>query len=321
MSLRKKLALASAAVVALGAIAGAVVTRKKTRLRLAYPAGEVTVTRDVTYVEGSTNPKHRLDVYAPKDARGAPVVHFVHGGYWKQGDKSYYALATGLYGSVGEALARRGIVTVVQSYRLTPEVAIDGILDDVLAAMRWTTAHAEEYGGDPKRLYTMGHSAGGHLVALIGTDEALARDVRGTIVLSGVWDVEHMSEDLSADFNAKVTHRTFGTDRAEWKKRSPIERLHPGMAPYFVVVGERDYEYMIPQARRAREELTALGMPPKYVELRDTDHAGVVLAFGARNDPLSDEVAAFVSGPSTPGRASGGTPPDPPARPPSRAPP
>ena len=67
----------------------------------AEPPGEVTVVRDVVYVATSKNPKHRLDVYAPKDARGAPVVHFVHGGYWVEGDKDFYAFVSGLYGSIG----------------------------------------------------------------------------------------------------------------------------------------------------------------------------------------------------------------------------
>src|SRR4051794_10969272 len=110
---RALLAIVAFAIVAASIVV--VVNRRKTRLRLSYPPVEVTVVRDVVYVDKSKNPKHRLDVYAPKDAHGAPVVHFVHGGYWVEGDKSFYAFATGLYGSIGQALARRGIVTIVQS--------------------------------------------------------------------------------------------------------------------------------------------------------------------------------------------------------------
>src|SRR6185369_13173628 len=98
----------AAAVVVAGLALVVFVNRNKTRLRLAYPLGEVVVTRDIVYVAGSAHPKHRLDVYAPKNARGAPVVHFVHGGYWVEGDKDFHAVVTGLYGSIGQALARRG---------------------------------------------------------------------------------------------------------------------------------------------------------------------------------------------------------------------
>src|SRR6185437_3046455 len=149
MRRRTVLAAGAAAVVLLGALGLVVaVNRDKTRLRLDYPPGEVSVARDIGYVAGSAHPKHRLDVYAPRGAAHAPVVHFVHGGYWVEGDKDFHAALTGLYGSVGVALAKRGVVTVVQSYRLSPEVAIDGILDDVMAGLRWTEEHAAEHGGD-----------------------------------------------------------------------------------------------------------------------------------------------------------------------------
>ena len=101
-------------VVAVAAVVVAWSTRDTTILRLETHGSDVVVTRDVAYRLGSTNTKHRLDVYAPIGAKAAPVVHFVHGGYWIAGD--YYRAATGLYRSIGKALAARGIVTVVQSW-------------------------------------------------------------------------------------------------------------------------------------------------------------------------------------------------------------
>lgn len=288
-----KVALAAAAAVVVALSGFVFANRRKTRLRLSYPPGDVVVTRDVFYVAASTNPKHRLDVYAPKDAKNAPVVHFVHGGYWVEGDKDFYAFVSGLYGSVGQALARRGIVTVVQSYRLSPEASIDGILDDVKAAVRWTQKHAPEHGGDPKRVFLMGHSAGGHLVALAGEDET-TKDVKGIIVLSGVWDVAGAHDAHGAQFNEEVIYPTFGRDREAWSKRSPLPSLHAGLPPFMIVIGEHDEPFMIPQAERARDRLTSLGATPRFVRLAGLDHAGVVLAFGSVGDPISDEVASFV---------------------------
>lgn len=292
------------AVVAIALCAVVFVNREKTRLRLAYGPGEITVTRDLVYVPGSGNPKHRLDVYAPKDARGAPVVHFVHGGYWVEGGKDFYALATGLYGSIGVALAKRGIVTVVQSYRLSPEVGIDGILDDVMAAQRWTQAHASEHGGDPHRIFMMGHSAGGHLTALIGADEALHRSrgmdphaVRGYVALSAVWDVAGMHDDHGAEWNAKVTVPVFGARPEQWAERSPLGRLHAGAQPFLIVIGARDFPYMVPQAEHARDRLTELGAKPRYVVVPETDHAGIVLGFGTPGDKLTATVVDFVTAP------------------------
>lgn len=288
----------------LGALGTVVLAnRDKTRLRLAYPPGEVVIARDLVYVPGSGNPKHRLDVYAPANAKQRPVVHFVHGGYWVEGDKDFHAAVTGLYGSIGVALAKRGIVTVVQSYRLSPEVPIAGIIDDVMAGLRWTEQHAGEHGGDPARIYMMGHSAGGHLVALAGSDESLHRSrgmdpraVRGYIPLSAVWDIGGMAGAHDAAWNAKVTVPVFGADRAGWAERSPLDRLHAGMQSFFIVVGEHDYPYLIPQANRARDRLRELGATVEHAVVPGNDHAAMVLRFGAKDDNVSDRVAAFVNG-------------------------
>lgn len=292
------------AALALALCAVVFVNREKTRLRLSYGPGEVTVTRDVVYVAGSNNPRHRLDVYAPKDARGAPVVHFVHGGYWVEGGKDFYALATGLYGSIGMALAKRGIVTVVQSYRLSPEVGIEGIVDDVMAALRWTEEHASEHGGDPRRVFMMGHSAGGHLVALLGAEEALHRSrgmdphaVRGYVALSAVWDVAGMHDAHGAEWNAKVTVPVFGARPDQWAERSPLGLLRAGMQPFLIVVGARDFPYMMPQAERARDRLRELASEARYVVIPNTDHAGIVLGFGAADDKVTAPVVDFVTQP------------------------
>lgn len=300
--MKKRYVLLAGVAVLLGLLGAVVLSnRELTRLRLAYPPGEVTVTRDVVYVPGSSNPKHRLDVYAPAGAKQRPVVHFVHGGYWIEGDKDFHAALTGLYGSIGVALAKRGIVTVVQSYRLSPEASIAGIVDDVMAGLRWTEQHAGEHGGDPARLFMMGHSAGGHLVALAGSDESLHRSrgmdpraVRGYIPLSAVWDIGGMADAHDAAWNAQVTIPVFGADRARWAERSPLDRLHAGMQPFFVVVGEHDYPFLLPQADRARDRLRDLGVTVEHAVVPGNDHAAMVLRFGARGDNVSDRVAAFI---------------------------
>ncbi|MBS2017697.1 MAG: alpha/beta hydrolase [Deltaproteobacteria bacterium] len=294
--LRLAIALAIAVVVL------AFATRRKTRLRLAYPPGEVVTTKDVTFVEGSKNPRQTLDVYAPAGRKDAPVVVFVHGGSWIHEDKDEWSFVTGLYGSIGVSLAKRGIVTVIPNYRLGPEVDIDGILDDVAAALRWTTAHAREHGGDARRIVLMGHSAGAHLVALAAIDERqLAkrgvdpRIVAGVVALSTVWSIEEMHDDLGAALGEKVTYPVFGRDRARWDDYSPLSRMHVGQPPLLVAVGGADYAYMIPAAARATERAKALGNEAEHVLVPGYSHREMVLTFGARDDALSDRVAAFAA--------------------------
>src|SRR6185437_10512846 len=86
---------------------------------------------DVPYANDDL-PKHRLDVYRPKDAKSAfPVVVFVHGGYWRAGDKNYAQWLTGLYGNMGVALSQLGVGGVITNYRLYPDAKLDDMLDDV----------------------------------------------------------------------------------------------------------------------------------------------------------------------------------------------
>lgn len=304
--MKRKRWLLAAPLLATGAglFAFAWVTRHSTRLRLAPRAAEITVTRDVVYRPGSTNPKHRLDVYAPKNAKGAPVVHFVHGGYWIAGDKDYYHALTGLYGTIGQALAARGIVTVVQSYRLVPEATIDDLLDDVMIALRWTEEHAGEHAGerDPAKVFMMGHSAGGHVVALIGSDdEQHARRgmnpalVRGYIPLSGIWDIAGMASTEGPAFNEKVTYPVFGREPARWAAYSPQTKLSATSRPFLIAIGDHDYPYLIPQAERARARLIEVGAPPAWLVAKGNQHDGMVLRFGAKGDNLTDAVVAFVN--------------------------
>lgn len=273
-----------------------------TRLRLAPQRAAVVVTRNVVCRPCSTNPKHRLDIHAPADAKGAPVVHFVHGGYWIAGDKDYYRALTGLYGSIGQALAARGIVTVVQSYRLVPDGTIDDLLDDVVTALRWTEDHAAEHGGDPARLFLMGHSAGGHVAALLGSDDTqLAKrgmnpdHLRGAIPLSAIWDIADMQKTQDAAFNEKVTYRVFGRDPARWTAYSPQTHLDRASRPFLIAIGDRDYPYLVPQAERARAALTAAGHPPRWLLAKGNEHDGMVLRFGAKDDNLTAAIVEYVT--------------------------
>jgi acetyl esterase/lipase len=266
----------------------------------ASPSAAARETLDVRYLPGSESPKHRLDVFAPATP-GAAFVHFVHGGYWVSGDKGGGGHGAGLYASIGRALSARGIGCVLQSYRLASEVGIDGMVEDVLAALAWTTAHAVEHGGDAARIFVMGHSAGGHLAALAASDPSLRRpDVRlaGCIALSAIWDVEDMAATQGEGFNADVTYRVFGRDAAVWRARSPLTHLGAATPPMLVAVGERDFGYLVPQARRAYDKLRAAGAPAELLVVPDHSHMDLVLGFGSGDDDMALPVASFVISPA-----------------------
>jgi acetyl esterase/lipase len=147
---------------------------------------ESRVTRAVSYGEG---PRHKLDIYTPLAAEGlSPVVVFFYGGNWTSGERAEYAF-------VGRALASRGIVAVIADYRLYPEVRYPDFLDDAAQAVAWAIKEVARYGGDPKRLFVMGHSAGAYNAAMVALDgKWLGRQgmtpavLRGWIGLAGPYD-------------------------------------------------------------------------------------------------------------------------------------
>src|SRR5438132_1420307 len=109
--------------------------------------------------------KHKLDLYLPNGKKDFPVLFFVHGGAWKSGDRR-------IYGRLGNLFAKQGIGTVIISYRLSPKVQHPAHIQDVGKAFAWTHANIAKHGGRADQIFVCGHSAGGHLVALLATDES-----------------------------------------------------------------------------------------------------------------------------------------------------
>ncbi|MEO8923609.1 MAG: alpha/beta hydrolase [Caldimonas sp.] len=136
-----------------------------------------------------TDPSERLDIFLPK-APGAPVVVYVHGGYWRALDKRDQSF-------VAPAFVDAGALVVLPNHALCPQVGIGHIVLQLQQALAWVWRHAAEHGGDPARIVVAGHSAGGHLAAtLLASDwRAVAPDlpadlVKGALAVSGVFDLE-----------------------------------------------------------------------------------------------------------------------------------
>ncbi|MBC7574799.1 MAG: alpha/beta hydrolase [Herminiimonas sp.] len=146
-----------------------------------------------------SDPRDRLDIYAP--ARGtvqglAPVVVFFYGGSWSSGSRKDYKF-------VGEALASRGILAVIADYRLYPQVRYPDFLVDSGAAVAWTAKEIRRYGGDPKRLFVMGHSAGAYNAAMVALDDRWLGKagtspamLRGWIGLAGPYDFIPIKDEI-----------------------------------------------------------------------------------------------------------------------------
>jgi acetyl esterase/lipase len=151
--------------------------------------GDSNATRTVSSVAYGFDPRQKLDVYVPTQDQGPyPVVVFFFGGSWNSGSRADYHF-------VGDALAARGMLVVIADYRLYPQVRYPAFLDDGARVVAWTLSNLETYGGDPKRLYVMGHSAGAYNAAMLALDPrwlskvgASPKVFSGFIGLAGPYD-------------------------------------------------------------------------------------------------------------------------------------
>src|SRR5712691_10558282 len=125
------------------------------------PAPEVK--RNIPYA-APAHERQVLDVYSPQNAKNLPVVFWIHGGGWQTGDKTDVQIKP-------QAFMDKGFVFVSTNYRLLPSVDMATLVRDVAKSIHWVHDHIAEFGGDPKRLLIMGHSAGAQLAALICTDD------------------------------------------------------------------------------------------------------------------------------------------------------
>jgi acetyl esterase/lipase len=239
-------------------------------------------------------PRQRLDVYTPTaaaPAAGWPVVVFFYGGNWTSGERGDYRF-------MGEALASRGVLALVADYRLYPEATYPAFLEDSAGATTWGLEHAKSLGGDPKRVFVMGHSAGGYNAAMIALDPRwlgaaghAPKELAGWIGLAGAYDFFPLAPGEPA---RPVFHHPDYPPNAQ-----PIDDAKPGSPPAFLAAPIDD-RVVSPQrstlAMAAR--LRAAGV---RVELRmygGTTHsllAGVFARPLRGLAPALDDVSAWIS--------------------------
>jgi acetyl esterase/lipase len=236
------------------------------------------------------DPQQRLDVYVPASAvpEPRPVIVFWHGGRWRFGDKTDYRF-------VGAALADSGYVAVVANYRHYPQVKMPGFLSDAAQAALWAAAHSKEYGGDPERLYLMGHSAGAHLAALVTLDPRYfaaagqsAPRIAGVIGLSGPYDFLPLLEPDVQDM--------FGPPPL-YPESQPINFVRADAPPVLLVHGLKDDTVLPKNSRNLAGALRTLGVPATLKLYPKASHADTVAALTALlrgRAPTLADIRAFV---------------------------
>ena len=229
--------------------------------------------------------RHALDVYVPKGAKDFPVLFFVHGGAWKIGSKEYVAGAA-------RRFAASGIGVVCPNYRLSPKVKHPAHVEDVAKAFAWTVDTVGKYGGDAKRIVVGGHSAGGHLAALLATDAAYlkaekkaASDIRGVFGVSGVYAI---------DAKVKLFHDVFGDDERVCKAASPQEHASAASPPMLLAYGDEDFVGLPAGAEAFAKALTKAKGEAAAKEYKKRTHMTILTDMAKADDPLFADAREFI---------------------------
>jgi acetyl esterase/lipase len=247
------------------------------------PRRRAKASRGIAY---GSHPRQILDVYTPRRAKNAPVIVFFHSGGWRGGDRGSYAF-------VGESLAAEGFVVVVPDGRMYPEVHFPAFVEDAAAALAWARKNASGFGGDPVRLYAMGHSGGALSAALIAVDSRylaphgmVSRDLAGMIGLAGPYALRA----------AGLPRLRAAVAEAGELGRPPrlVRRAPP---PLLLLHGAADDSVALDETRQFAAAARRAGGAVVLREYEGVGHSGILFALSRRfrgRAPVLDDVAVFA---------------------------
>jgi acetyl esterase/lipase len=234
--------------------------------------------------------RHKLDVFTPKGAKNFPLMMFVHGGSWTSGSKD-------LYSALGETFAKQGVGVVIINYRLSRAdnaVKHPDHIKDVAKAFAWMKTNAAKLGADEKKLYVAGHSAGGHLVSLLVTDEQYlkaekcsAADIRGVMPISGVYSIASV---------VPIFNRPFVKETEACLAASPVTHVRASLPPFLVAYGDADFPTLDKMAEDFGKKLKDQKNDVTVMKLEKRNHFSIIINLAVNaQDPLTQAMVSFVT--------------------------
>jgi arylformamidase len=265
--------------------------------------------RDLAY---GPDPNQRLDLSVPS-AKGFTTVLFIHGGSLSSGDK-----ADEDYRNVCAAFPDAGIACANVNYRLAPEHAWPAPVEDVAAAVAWVRTNISQRGGDPNKLFLLGHSSGARLIALVGADERYlsrhgvkASDLRGVVPMGSImWDDE--LEQALTQYGCDRVEKSFARDPDnknyasldEYLDAWPVRHLRAGLPPFLFLIAEAEQEQppVLKTNRKFVEDARALGNRAEYKVLGGRTHYSAIRKINEPGDTVFAIVRDFIRKFSAAGR-------------------
>lgn len=242
----------------------------------------VTVHRDVAYVTDG-HERQKLDLYVPDTGENVPLIIWVHGGAWRGGDKTHY---------VRMEYLKTGYAGASLNYRLSQHAIFPAQIEDMKAAVRWLRANAETYRLDPNRFAAWGSSAGGHLVAMLGTTGDVAEfEVGENLKVSSrvqavvdyfgptdflQMDAQSLPDGLVHDAPDSPESQLVGGPIQEHKDRvasaNPITYVSKDDSPILIIHGDQDKLVPYHQSVLLKDALEAAGVPVTFYKVEGGGH-------------------------------------------------
>lgn len=234
--------------------------------------------KEIVGMKYGIDEKQEMDLHLPEGKKDFPIILFAHGGCWKAGDKSDYDW-------LGRYFVKNGIGFVNINYRLVPSVNYRDQLEDVMNSFIWVRNSFPD-----KRVYLMGHSAGGHLVSLLACDHKYLTnnrlssiDIAGVVSISGVYEI---------NWTIKVYGLNKGFEGFDKREASPIH-LASSQAPRFLLLcGDKDTISLEKQAKYFHNRLVMKGCDSRLIIGKDKDHNAIIDSL--IDSSYSSEILKFI---------------------------
>lgn len=236
--------------------------------------------------------RHKLDIYC-SGGGGEEVLVFIHGGSWSQGHKD-------LYSALGEIMAEKGIVTVLINYRLAPAVMYEEMAMDCASAVKWVHENIHKFGGNKEKIFLMGHSAGGHLSALITLNPeffaklGISNPVKGCILLDAFGlNIHTLLREHQTPYNY-LLHQVFTDKAEEWERGSPANFITGNKVPFYVFAGDRTYPFIMLDNGMFVEKMEKAKGPLKWEVVSGKSHYQMIAQMENPNNKLYGKITDFM---------------------------
>jgi len=260
------------------------------------------LTSDVPYADDG-HERHVLDIYAPDDAKDLSVVFWIHGGGWQTGDKTDVQIKPRVF-------TERGFIFVSTNYRLLPHVEMEVLTRDVARSLGWVHKNIARFGGDPGRIFVMGHSAGAQLAALICVDDRYLKEEGVPFeVLKGCVPVDGDTYDVPAIITTAEIRQTvhglplpefghrvkFGNDPKKHIEFSAVTHVAKAKGiPPFLILHVAGHPDVTAQAKRLGTVLKEADVPVQVFGASETTHNKLNADLGLPDDPATGELFKFL---------------------------